>query len=86
MQKEFCSFAFMQFCDQIQSSMHQIFTQIHLTVSIGPSYMKSPSELLQAPPQTVFPHVLLYNFFILFFPQFFFIRILLPFFWQPKEI
>ena len=30
---------FLQFCDQIQTSMHQIFTQIHSTVSIGPSYM-----------------------------------------------
>ena len=30
---------FLQFCDQIQTSMHQIFTQIHSTVSIGPSHM-----------------------------------------------
>ena len=30
---------FFQFCDQIQSSMHQIFTQIHSKISIGPSHM-----------------------------------------------
>ena len=39
---------FLQFCDQIQPSMHQIFTQIHSTASIGSSYMKIPSEFPQA--------------------------------------
>ena len=36
---------FLQFCEKIQSSMHQIFIQIYLTVSIGPSHKESPTEL-----------------------------------------
>lgn len=32
-------------CDNIQSSMHQIFTDMYLTVSIELSYMESPTEL-----------------------------------------
>ena len=36
---------FLQYCEKIQSSMHQIFTQIYLTVSIEPSHMESPTEL-----------------------------------------
>ena len=36
---------FQQFFDKNQSRMHQIFTQMYLTVSIGPSYMESPTEL-----------------------------------------
>ena len=40
----------LQFCDQIQWSRHQIFTQMHSTVSIRSSHIKSPSEFLQEPP------------------------------------
>ena len=36
---------FLQFCDKIQWSMHQIFTQMYLTVFIGPSHMESPTKL-----------------------------------------
>ena len=35
---------FLQFCDKIQSSMHQIFTQMYLTFSIGQSHMERPTE------------------------------------------
>ena len=35
----------LQFCDKIQSSMHQIFTQMYLTVFIGQSLMDSPTKL-----------------------------------------
>ena len=45
----------MQFCDQIQASMHQIFTQIHSTVSKGASYLKYPSEFSQARLKRCFP-------------------------------
>ena len=38
---------FQQFCDKIQSNMHQIFTQMYLTVSIGPSHMESPTRFSQ---------------------------------------
>ena len=34
---------FLQLCDQIQSSIHQIFTQMYSTVSIGPSHMSMVS-------------------------------------------
>ena len=34
----------LQFCEKIQSSMHYIFTQIYLIVSIGQSHMESPTE------------------------------------------
>ena len=36
---------FLQFCEKIQSNMHQIFSQMCLTVSIGPSHMDSSTEL-----------------------------------------
>ena len=36
---------YQQFFDKNQSRMHQIFTQMYLTVSIGPSHMESPTEL-----------------------------------------
>ena len=36
---------FLQFCNKIQSSMHQIFTQMYLTASIGQSHMERPTEL-----------------------------------------
>ena len=36
---------FQQFCDKIHSSMHQIFPQMYLTVSIGQSNMERPTEL-----------------------------------------
>ena len=56
---------FLQFCDKIQLSMHQIFTQIYLTVSIGQSHMESPTELFtkkfffcfQCDGQPIFPHL-----------------------------
>ena len=35
---------FLQLCEKIQSSLYQIFTQMYLTVSIGPSYMESCTE------------------------------------------
>ena len=35
---------FLQFCNKIQSRMHQIFTQMYLTVSIGQSHMERPKE------------------------------------------
>ena len=35
---------FLQFCDKIQSSIHQIFTQMYLTVSTGQSHMERPTE------------------------------------------
>ena len=36
---------FLQFCDKGQSNMHQIFTKMYFTVSIGPSHMESSMEL-----------------------------------------
>ena len=60
-----------------QSSMHQIFTHMHSTVSLGPSYMKSPIGFLQAPPpQTAFPHISLQNLFLLLPTHFIFVRTL----------
>ena len=38
---------FLQLCDQIQLSMHQIFTLIHLTVSTGPSH----TQMISAGPK-----------------------------------
>ena len=38
---------FLQFCEKIQSSMYKIFTQMYLTVSIGPSHMKSSTEFIK---------------------------------------
>ena len=35
---------FLQFSDKIQSSIHQIFTQMYLTVSTGQSHMERPTE------------------------------------------
>ena len=35
---------FLQFCDKIQSSMHQIFAQMYLTVSIGMLHIERPTE------------------------------------------
>ena len=46
---------FLQFCAQIQSRMHQIFTQLHSKISIGPSHMYTisacPKQTLSAPGQ-----------------------------------
>ena len=39
---------FLQFWDKIQSSIHQIFTQMYSTVSIGPSYKESPTGFSEA--------------------------------------
>ena len=62
---------FLHYCDEIQSSMHQIFAQMYSTVSIGLSYMKSPTGFAQAPsPQTVFFHILLQNLSFYFLPIF----------------
>ena len=36
---------FLQFWNKIQSSMHQIFTQMHLSVSVGQSHIESHTEL-----------------------------------------
>ena len=42
----------------IQSSMHQIFTHMYLTVSIGPPYLESLTGFSQAPPpHTAIPHI-----------------------------
>ena len=41
---------FFQFCYKIQSSMHQIFTQMYLTVSIRPSHMERTNGLSHGPP------------------------------------
>ena len=38
---------FLQFCKKIQSSMYKTFTQMYLTVSIGPSHMESSTELIK---------------------------------------
>ena len=35
---------FLQFCDKIQSIMHQIFNQMYLIVSIGQSHLERPME------------------------------------------
>ena len=71
-----------QLCDQMQSSMHQILTQTHLTVSTGLSYLKSSSEFSQARLKQCFSTF--QSFFILLPPQFFFIR---PptLFWRAKR-
>ena len=43
---------FLHLCDKIQSSMREIFTQMHSKISVGASYTEFP----QAPkPQTAFP-------------------------------
>ena len=41
---------FLQFCDEIQSSMHRILTQMYSAVSIGTSNMESPTEFSHIPP------------------------------------
>ena len=53
----FCSFV------TIQSSMHQIFTQMYLTVSIGQSHMERPTEsfikkfFYRGDSHPIFPHL-----------------------------
>ena len=54
---------FLQFCDKIQSSIHQIFTQMYLTVSTGQSHMERPTEsfikkfFFQCDGHPIFPHL-----------------------------
>ena len=56
---------FLQFCDKIQSSMHQIFTQMHLTIAIGQSHMERPTKsfikkfffCFPCNGQPIFPHL-----------------------------
>ena len=61
----------------IQSSKHQIFTHLYLTVSIRPSYMESLTGFSQAPPPSngVTPHFTI-NLSLLLPTQYFFIRTL----------
>ena len=80
----------LQFCDQIQSSMHHIFTQMHSTVSIGDHHTWNVPRNLHTSPhphprQKLFSHFWLYNFIILSSPHFFFIRTLLPIFLMTKR-
>ena len=42
-------------CNKIQSRMQKIFTQMCLTVSIGPSYIESTTGFSQAPLKWLFP-------------------------------
>ena len=54
---------FLKFYDNIQSSMHQIFTQMYLTVSIGQSRIERPTELFikkfyfRCDGHPIFPHL-----------------------------
>ena len=43
---------FLQFCDEIQSSMHQILTQMYSSVSRGTSNMESPTGFSNTPPHS----------------------------------
>ena len=63
---------FLQFCYKIQSSMHQIFTQMYLTVSIRPSHMERTNGLSHGPPSlNTFLHRTLQSLFKRYtrFPQ-----------------
>ena len=47
--------------------MHQIFTHMYSTVSVGPSYMENPIGLLQAPSsQLTFPYISHWRYVTLF--------------------
>ena len=46
--------------------MHQIFTQMYSTISIGPSHMDNATGFSQTPPlQVTFSYILLQNLFLL---------------------
>ena len=53
---------FLEFCDQIQSTMHQRFTQMHSTMSIGSSHMymisAGPKWDFLPHPNTTHPHTI----------------------------
>ena len=80
---------FLQFCYKIQSSMHQIFTQMYLTVSIRPSHMERTNGLSHGPPSlNTFLHRTLQSLFKRYtrFPQFLKNLITTPYFSASNKI
>ena len=75
---------FLQFCDQIQSTMHQIVTQIQIIIDCNTG--RVTQNFHKPRLKRCFPAFHWITFWFCCLPSFFFIRTLLPYFWEPKDI